>query len=135
MRKTNEVVDIKATVPFLLPATIMIAVAIIFNIAIFDSVAASPFCKSDADQYAELIRLKPTVSPAQIAESYALNFTTKGAGREAQAVWRRMSRSGETLEQAIEAHFKRYHADKSEVASTALRRDVTATVGVIDGSG
>jgi hypothetical protein len=86
-------------------------------------------CRRDAKRYDRLLALKQTTTPERIAEVYVEAFTTKGADRNAQAVWRRLKlKEDGTLEPAIEAHVRRYYSKRSPDERDALKKEITEQV-------
>lgn len=88
-------------------------------------------CSNAAMDYDLLISYKNIVSAQEIADTYTLNFTTKGADRETQAVWRRMHGNNENMETAIQNHFQRYHKRKTEEEKNILLNKVKGELAKI----
>jgi hypothetical protein len=85
-------------------------------------------CRRAAARYDRLLFLKRSVTPERVSAVYVETFTTKGADREAQAVWRRMKAEGVSAEQATDAHIKRYHEKRSADERAALKAKIAEQV-------
>jgi hypothetical protein len=85
-------------------------------------------CRRAAARYDRLLSLKRSVTPGRVSAVYVENFTTKGADREAQAVWRRMTAERVSAEQATDAHIKRYHERRSADERAALKSKIAEQI-------
>lgn len=106
-----------------------------FAAAIVPALTSSPslarlddLCRRDAARYDALLSFKRATTPERVAEVYVEAFTTKGADRETQAVWRRMLADGVSAEQAMQTHLDRYMADAPAAERAELEAEISANV-------
>lgn len=85
-------------------------------------------CRRKAAEYDAFLSYKKIVTPEHAAKVYSSRFSTKGASREAQAVWRLMSKDNISVEQAINTHFERYHSKRSTDEKEILRKEISQQI-------
>ncbi len=94
----------------------------------FDDSWLDERCQQEAAEYDAILSFKRIVTPEHVARVYSEQFSTKGASREAQAVWRLMSKENVSMEQALDKQFARYHAKRSIDEKEKIRNEVTQQI-------
>ena len=88
------------------------------------ALAQDPFCNTNARAWQQIAGSRGDLGPGDVAQAYLDLYASTRFSREAQDVWMRMRRDGQSLPDATEAHLERYHSSKAEDARRDLGRRI-----------